>query len=64
MLADVQGSPSARQTSVARETTHAAYAHQVQLAACLQAGGGLGQGPGALQLPLSNPHRAVVGQDG
>jgi len=36
----------------------------VQLLASFQAGRGLSQGPGALDLALGNAHRAVVGQDG
>ena len=39
-------------------------AHLVQLLASLQAGRGLSQGPGALDLALGNAHRAIVGQDG
>ena len=34
----------------------------MKLLASLQAGRGLGKSPGALHLPLSNAHRAVVGQ--
>lgn len=37
-------------------------ANLVQLLAGFQAGRGLCQGPGALDLPLGNAHRAVVGQ--
>ena len=36
----------------------------MQLLASFQAGRGLSQGPGALDLALGNAHRAVVGQDG
>lgn len=37
-------------------------ANLVQLLAGFQAGRGLGQGPCALDLPLGDTHRAVVGQ--